>query len=244
MIILRPRIVQPLSQRRNFWPHTDVVEGTKVNLQAEPSRCRAVNVYYIVYKMMRMLIAFFTFVWLLPVGIPYAASANESLDQAIRLFSAKQYQESQPLFEQVVAAQPDNAKAHFYLGRIYLKSGDFDKAIAHCKTSVNIHANVAEYHFCLGRSYGEKARRAPFWRQAFLAPKIRKAFEATVALDPTHRSARIGLTHFYMRAPLIMGGSLAKAQEQAEKLIELKDPKGKQLLQDILKRQNKALMAN
>ncbi len=194
--------------------------------------------------MMRRAIACFGLVSLLSIKIIPVAYANESLNQAIQLFSTKQYQASQPLFEQVLANHPGNATAHFYLGRLYLRAGDFDRAITHCKTSVELHADVAAHHFCLGRSYGEKARQAPFWTQAFLAPKIRKAFETTVTLDPTHRSARIGLTHFYMRAPLIMSGSLTKAQEQAEELIRLQDPRGEELLQDILKRQNKAFLAN
>ncbi len=178
------------------------------------------------------------------IGMLPLAHAQESLEQAIQLFHAKQYQASQSLLERVLAAHPGNATAHYYLGRIYLQAEDFDQAIAHCKTSIDIRADVAAHHFCLGRSYGEKAQRASFWMQALLAPKIRKAFETTVALDPTHRSARIGLTHFYMRAPLIMGGSLAKAQEQAEALIRLGDPRGEPLLQEILKRQSKALLAN
>jgi len=184
-----------------------------------------------------MWMAFVGLVGLLSIGV--ASSTSESLEQAMALFDAEQYTESQRLLEQILADHPDSATAHVYLGRIYLHAGDVDKAVAHCQTAVDIDANAAAHHFCLGRSYGEKARRAPFWMQAILAPKIRKAFETTIALDPSHRSARVGLTHFYMRAPSVMGGSLTKAQEQAEQLIQLQDPRGEQLLQDILKRQNK-----
>jgi cytochrome c-type biogenesis protein CcmH/NrfG len=194
--------------------------------------------------MMRILIVFFSLVGLLSVGISSSANATEALDQAIQLFNTKQYKESRLLFEQVLADHPNRVTAHYFLGRIYLHTGDFDKAIAHCKIAVDMHAKVAAYHFCLGRSYGEKARQAPLWMQAFLAPKIRQAFENTVALDPSHGSARVGLAHFYMQAPQIMGGSVTKAQEQAETLIQLKDPRGEQLLQDILQRQNKARSAN
>ncbi|WP_179131627.1 tetratricopeptide repeat protein [Candidatus Entotheonella palauensis] len=194
--------------------------------------------------MMRILIVCFNLIWLLSAGVLPAASADQALEQAIERFHAKQYQESRPLLEQILAAHPNHATAHYYLGRLYLHTGDVENAVARCKTSVDLRTDVAAHHFCLGRSYGEKARQAPFWIQAFLAPKIRKAFETAVALDPNHRSARVGLTHFYMRAPLIMGGSLTKAQEQAEKLIELEDPRGKRLLQEILKRQNKALLAH
>lgn len=194
--------------------------------------------------MMRILMVCFGLAWLLPLDASPSANTDAALAQAIRLFADGQYQESQPLLEQLLVTHPDNATAHYYLGRIYLHSGDFDKAITHCKISVDRQAKVAEHHFCLGLSYGEKARQAPFWMQAFLAPKIRQAFETAVALDPNHGSARVGLTHFYMRAPLIMGGSLTKAQEQAEQLRQLKHPQAQLLLQDILGRQHKAISTN
>ena len=173
-----------------------------------------------------------------------ALGADATLERAIQLFDAEQYKESRPLFEQALAAQPDNATAHYYLGRVYLEAGDADNAITHCKKAVDIRAAVAEHHFCLGRSYGEKARRAPFWTQAILAPKIRRAFESAVALDPDHRLARVGLTHFYMRAPAIMGGSLGKAEAQAEHLMRLHDPRAEELMQKIHRQQGKTSSPN
>ena len=193
------------------------------------------------YHILQILMTCCSLIALLATHALSSTNAEISLDRAIQLFNTKHYQESRPLLEQVVKSHPDNAIAHYYLGRLYLYAGDYDKAISHCKMSVDIRPDIATHHFCLGRSYGEKARQAPFWMQALLAPKIRQAFEAVVTLDPDHREARVGLTHFYMRAPGIMGGSLIKAQEQAEQLIQLKDPRGEQLLQEILKRQNKNL---
>lgn len=195
-------------------------------------------------EMLRLLFACFSLACSLSAGVVPGAGDDAALGRAIQFFDAKQYEESRPLLKQVLATHPDNATAHYYLGRIYLDEGDADNAVAHCKTSVEISAEVAEHHFCLGRSYGEKARRAPFWMQVILAPKIRQAFETTVALDPSHRSARVGLTHFYMRAPAIMGGSLAKAEEQAEQLIRLDDPRGEALLQEIRKRRDKEPSTN
>jgi tetratricopeptide (TPR) repeat protein len=196
------------------------------------------------YHMLRILMTCCSLIGLLAVNASSITNAETLLDLAIERFNSKHYQESRSRLEQVVKTDPDNATAHYYLGRIYLHDGDYDQAISHCKTSVDLRPSVAAHHFCLGRSYGEKARQAPFWMQALLAPKIRRAFETVVTLDPDHREARVGLTHFYMRAPGIMGGSLIKAQEQAEQLIQLNDPRGEQLLQEILKRQNKDLSTN
>jgi hypothetical protein len=92
------------------------------------------------------------------------------------------------------------------------------------------HGNEAEYHFWLGRSYGAKAAAADAIRQALLAPKIRQAFERTIALDPTHVQGRVGLVNFYLRAPAIMGGSVEKAYEHVHVVIGFDNIAGRLLL--------------
>jgi tetratricopeptide (TPR) repeat protein len=95
---------------------------------------------------------------------------------------------------------------------------------------VQLQEDQPEYHFWLGRSYGAKAADADPIQQAVLAPKIRKAFEKTVALDPTHVQGRVGLAHFYLRAPAFLGGRLDKAYEQVQILMSLDEIEGRLLL--------------
>jgi tetratricopeptide (TPR) repeat protein len=159
--------------------------------------------------------------------------ASPELGHAIDLYTAQRYAESQRVLERVVAQHPKDATAHYYLGRIYLQLADYDKAIKHCKEAVQLQADRAAHYFCLGRSYGEKARHGPTWQQALLAPRIRKALEKTVSLNPNHVPARLGLTHFYMRAPALLGGDLDKAYTQARILVQLAPAKGRALLENI-----------
>ncbi|MDH3598691.1 MAG: tetratricopeptide repeat protein [Candidatus Tectomicrobia bacterium] len=161
------------------------------------------------------------------------AYASPELGHAIELYTAQRYAESQRVLERVIAQCPQNATAHYYLGQIYLRLAEYDKAVKHCKKAVQLQADRAENHFCLGRSYGEKARHGPTWQQAVLAPKIRKALEKTVSLNPNHVQARLGLTHFYMRAPALLGGNLDKAYTQARLLVQLAPSKGRVLLEKI-----------
>jgi tetratricopeptide (TPR) repeat protein len=161
------------------------------------------------------------------------AYASPELGRAIELYAAQRYAESQRILERVIAQHPQDATAHYYLGRIYLGLADYDKAVKHCKKAVQLQVDHAEHHFCLGWSYGEKARHGPAWQQAILAPRIRKALEKTVSLDPNHVQARLGLTHFYMRAPAVLGGNLDKAYTQARILVQLAPLKGRVLLETI-----------
>jgi tetratricopeptide (TPR) repeat protein len=173
-------------------------------------------------------------VWLLRMTLAWAdTEQSQVLQQAIALFHAKRYSESQTLLARLVDAHPENATVHYYLGRIYLQVQAYDKAIAHCTRAAILQATEAEHHFCLGLSYGQKARQAPFWQQALLAPKIRKALEKTVSLDPAHVPARIGLSRFYLQAPTLLGGDLNKAYEQAEVLLRLDASAGHDLINKI-----------
>ena len=159
--------------------------------------------------------------------------ANVALEQAIHLFETERYAASQELLEDILATHPDNATAHYYLGRLHFKREAYDQAIKHCKQAVDIKAKTAEHHFCLGLSYGKQAQQSPPWKQALLAPRIRRALEKTVELDPEHVPARVGLTHFYLRAPGFLGGSLDKAYTQALALLELDPQQGRELLARI-----------
>jgi tetratricopeptide (TPR) repeat protein len=178
------------------------------------------------------------FVGLSAVGILLLASVALSQTRAdvataIQLYRVARYAEGRMILEQVLASHQDDAVAHYYLGKIYLKLQDYDRAVEHCKAAVKIQNRNAEHHFCLGLSYGKKAQRASLLAKAFLAPRIKKSFKQTVAIDPNHIQARVGLANFYMRAPAWMGGNFDKAHEQATILLELDAEKGQALLHKV-----------
>lgn len=162
--------------------------------------------------------------------VPVTASSLHNVEHGIALFHTQQYDAAKMLFEQTLGTTDQDATAHYYLCRIHFALSRYDKAIEHCKTAVQLHGNAPEYYFWLGRSYGAEAAAADPIQQATLAPKIRKSFEKTIELDPTHVQGRMGLVNFYLRAPAIVGGSLDKAHGHVQILIQLNDLEGRLLL--------------
>jgi tetratricopeptide (TPR) repeat protein len=158
------------------------------------------------------------------------ASVERDVERGIVLFQSQQYDASKTLLEKALGTTEQDATIHYYLCRVHFALDSYDKAIEHCKTAVQLQEDQAEYHFWLGRSYGAEAANADPIQQAMLAPKIRKAFERTIALDPTHVQGRIGLANFYLRAPAFLGGRLDKAYEQVQILIGLDEVEGRLLL--------------
>jgi tetratricopeptide (TPR) repeat protein len=163
--------------------------------------------------------------WLQP-----AVATPTDVEHGIALFHAHQYEASKAFLEKALDTAVKDTTVHYYLCRIYFAVDRYERAIDHCKMAVQLRGNQAEYYFWLGRSYGAEAATADVFQQALLAPKIRKAFERTVALDPTHLHGRVGLINFYLRAPAMMGGSLEKAYAHIGLLMGLDDREGRLLL--------------
>ncbi len=100
-------------------------------------------------------------------------------------------------------------------GRAALTRNDLDAAVDLLEKAVAQSPNNAEAHYYLGAAYGDKAQRANVISAAILAGKTKDEFERAVALDPNYVDARFALVEFYAIAPGVIGGSYAKALEQA-----------------------------
>jgi tetratricopeptide (TPR) repeat protein len=118
-----------------------------------------------------------------------------------------------------IAAQ--SAAEHFKTGRAAMDANDADAAAKAFEKAVKLDDGNAEYHLWFARAIGTQAQRASVLRQPFLAKHVKAEFERTVQLDPANIGGHDGLLEFYLQAPGVMGGSLAKAREQAEMIFRL-----------------------
>jgi Tfp pilus assembly protein PilF len=158
----------------------------------------------------------------------YAAPA-QSLDEGVTFFNKGKIAEARKVFENVLAQDDKSAEAHYRLGLVFLTNQfrNEDDAVDQMERAVEINPESADYQYGLGAAYGTKAQNAGFLKQAILAPKVRKAFEKAVQLNPKLVNAHIGLAQYYQRAPGIMGGDMAKAFSEADRIIELDEIRGR-----------------
>lgn len=81
--------------------------------------------------------------------------------------------------------------------------------------------NVAEYHLWLARSYAAEAKKsANVMRLVSIGWNAGTELETAVRLDPNSLDARLDLLRYDVMAPAIVGGSYAKAREQAEEIAK------------------------
>lgn len=149
-----------------------------------------------------------------------AGAATCRLEEGTALFDARKFADARRALEPCAAT---DGKANVYVGRAWIAEGDFEHAIPALEKAVTLEPKSSDAHMWLGRALAQKAQKANVFQQASLAPKIHRSFEEAVSLDPGSVEARLSLMDFYLLAPGIMGGSVAKAREQAAE-IRKRDP--------------------
>ncbi|HKW87191.1 MAG TPA: tetratricopeptide repeat protein [Candidatus Acidoferrales bacterium] len=147
-------------------------------------------------------------------------SSSADLGGAKQEFDSGDYASAIQLLRALVSENAGGAEAHFWLGRCYYETRDFNGSVSELEKAAQADPNSSLYHQWLGRAYGEKADRD----KSFLAArKVKKEFEAAVKLDPANISARRDLEDYLLEAPWIVGGSKEDALDQVQ-AIEKLDP--------------------
>jgi tetratricopeptide (TPR) repeat protein len=117
-------------------------------------------------------------------------------------------------------------RAAFDEGQRLLQRGDYAKAEQQFSRAIAADASVAEFHLALGQAVGLQTADAATIRQPFLARRVKASLERAAALDPTLIAAREGLIQFHLNAPAVMGGSVAKARDEARAIAGLDVSRG------------------
>jgi tetratricopeptide (TPR) repeat protein len=151
-------------------------------------------------------------------ALPNVAPAQNGDSSGVRLFEAGKFKEAKTVFEPAFRSNAADAAAAFYLGRIAIEERRHDRAADYFETAVKLEPKNATYFLWLGRAYGRAAQDANVLRQPGLARKAKGAWERAIDLDADNLDARSDLIQYYVQAPGFLGGSTAKALEQAEEI--------------------------
>lgn len=149
----------------------------------------------------------------------FPLTAQNTISRAQQQFENGNFSETRRICEQLIAADPNNTRALYYLGLV-LMNGDYDKAIDYLEKAVELKPMDASYHDALAGAYGTKAQRAGFLKKFGAARSCKDHLEKAVALAPDSIGYRRDLLEYYLQAPGIAGGSADKAREQAAEIMK------------------------
>jgi len=131
----------------------------------------------------------------------------------------------------------NDADSMHLLSRAYYATEHWNDAVRCGERAVALRPDNASYHLWLAREYGQKAANASPMTAASLARKAKNEFERAVQLDPLSVEARLDLAQYYTEAPLIMGGGLDKAREQASQVAKQNPAKAHLILARIAEKE-------
>jgi tetratricopeptide (TPR) repeat protein len=149
---------------------------------------------------------------------PLQAQDTAARERGVRHFEQQRYAEARQELAAYAAANPRDARAAFYLGLSHQRERNLDAAIEWLERAVRLDGNQAIHHLELAGALGQKAQDVNMARQAILARRIKSHLERASGLEPDNLDARMGLIQFYVMAPGVMGGSKAKAREEAAQI--------------------------
>jgi tetratricopeptide (TPR) repeat protein len=133
-------------------------------------------------------------------------SRGGSVAEGELLIEKGDFEGAKAVFEGIVAKQPDNAKAHYYLGLAKRNLGDSDGAVKHYESAVNLDAKLMNAHINLGLLMLEKG------------DFDRAESELAIYLEASPDDAD---AHFNFGLVMEAKGDAAKAREHYEKAMSL-----------------------
>ncbi len=144
---------------------------------------------------------------------------NTILDQAEKLLGEKEVRASIDLLNNNRDELDQYARFYFLLGKAFYEEKLFDKAILQFEQSIAMDENQADYYYWKGSASIEQLNHIDnFFKKGKYADKAKTSLLKAIELNPQHTDARIRLANYYLNAPLIAGGSIRKAKDQASEI--------------------------
>lgn len=174
---------------------------------------------------------------LLSLATALGAVAGTPVEQAAAALKSGDLATAESLLTPLTSGENPDPTALQQLSLVRLRQNKAAEAVALADRAVKLAPGQAGLHATLGQALSQRIGEVGFMQQAIIAGRMRKAFEKTVELDPTHLGGLIGLSRYYTNAPEIAGGSPEKAREFATRIRQLNPALGETELGNIAEKQ-------
>lgn len=152
--------------------------------------------------------------------LPISSSAFAITAQEVKVLLEARDTKALASAEVLSKADAKNAESWVLLCRAQLQANRSEAAIASAEKAIKLAPNNSQGYFWLGNAYGSRIGEVGMFSKMSMAPKLRDAFEKTVALDPNNLDAREVLLQFYLQAPSMIGGGKDKASVQVAEIAK------------------------
>lgn len=166
------------------------------------------------------------------LGLPALCATNEEISAKLK---SRDVQAVDQLARERLAKNAQDEDAYNFIAIAALNGEQSlrDAALPALEACLQKLPKSAICHHRIGQLYGATAMSGGMMTVIKYAPKIKEHFLRAVELDPANFDARRDLVQYYLQAPGIAGGSMAKARENADAHAKVNPLQGMLLNVDI-----------
>ncbi|MBS1876496.1 MAG: hypothetical protein JSU00_24995 [Acidobacteria bacterium] len=147
-----------------------------------------------------------------------AAAGPASVDT---LIEAGHWKRARAEVQAQLKANPSDAQAHAWLGKIDTAFGDLDSAIREAERAIELDGRNANYHGLLAEACALSADRSSIIKGLQFVRRMKKEVDVSLAIDPRNVDTMLLEMMFSYKAPSIAGGDKQKARRLAEQVTAI-----------------------
>jgi len=144
-----------------------------------------------------------------------------TMEAAIDALYESDFQSAHRLLEQELLANPNNERAHHYLGRVEYLKGNFEQSEAYFNSAIALDDQVSDNFYWLSLSLADQHYSTSIFRLYSLIKRFLESAKQAVALKPESLLAHENLLDFYVSVPGVLGGSEKLAEKHARVIADI-----------------------
>jgi len=147
-----------------------------------------------------------------------SALAETPVEQAAAAIAASQFARAEDILAPLAQNRRADPAIFYYLSLVRMAQRRNDEAVELAERAMKADPAKIAYLDQMGTACSARIAEVGAIEGNSLALKMRKAYEKCLSIDPNYLPALKGMINFYEHAPDMVGGSLRKAGEYAERL--------------------------
>jgi tetratricopeptide (TPR) repeat protein len=144
------------------------------------------------------------------------------------LIDQSHYKRAEPILAQRLKVNPNDAQTWYEMSKVSAAFERWDQAIPQAEKAVALAPQNAEFHAALADAIASQlaASQAGMFTKVSLARRFRAEVDLALELDPNNLDATSDLLEYYLQAPAIVGGSVKKAADIADRMVRINPARG------------------
>ena len=144
------------------------------------------------------------------------------------LIDASHYKRAQPILADRLKANPNDAQSWCEMSKVSEAFQRWDDAIQQAEKAVALNPKNSEFHAALADAIASSlaVSQAGMFAKMALARRFRAEIDLALQFDPNNLDANNDLLEFYLQAPGMVGGSVKKASEIADRMVHINPARG------------------